>query len=123
MKRQPSLLDSWSVLRKKKCPREEVVLLSNDEAEDEAESRLQMQVTNEDLLIEIPMEAPGNHGLISVKEEVACLKTESDHDFVLAEESQNGLVANSTPTESDFCTTIYIKYSYVCMYVCMQLSL
>ena len=37
-------------------------------------------MTNEDLLIEIPMKAPSNHGLISVIEEVACLKTESDHD-------------------------------------------
>ena len=44
MKRQPSLLDSWSVSRKKKCPTEEVVLLSNDEAEDEAESRLRTYV-------------------------------------------------------------------------------
>ena len=54
------------------------------------------------------MEAAINHGLISVIEEVACLQTESDHDSVLAEESQNGLVANSTPrpTESDFCATI-----------------
>ena len=52
------------------------------------------------------MEAPSNHSLISATEEVACLQTESDHDSVLAEESQNGLVANSTPAESDFCATI-----------------
>ena len=97
MKRQPSLLDSWSVSRKKKCPTEEVVLLSNDEAENKAASFTNVYVSNEDSLIEAPMEVPSDHSQISAIEEAACLQTESDHDSMLAEESQNGLVANSTP--------------------------
>ena len=41
-KRQPCLLDSLSGLRKKKCQTVEVLLLSNEEAEHEAESSLQL---------------------------------------------------------------------------------
>ena len=102
-KRQPSLLDSWSASKKKKCPVEEVVLLANDESGNEAESCLPPHVSNEDSLIEIQcrdhlvLEVPtSDHSSISAMEEV-----------VLAEESPNELVADSTPmaTESDLCAT------------------
>ena len=102
-KRQPSLLDSWSASKKKKCAAEEVVLLANDEAGNEVESCLQPYVSNEDLLIEVRCR---DHFILEVPTSDHC-SISAIEEVVLAEECPNELVADSTPmvTESDLYAT------------------